>query len=82
MTGDELLLVGCSKHGKWNGYACIGCLEKEVEEQARLLGMSGEREADLLGKIERLERENAALTAKVLQLQDEILEDHFNSSPL
>lgn len=28
----------------------------ECMEQARLLGMSAEREADLLGKIERLER--------------------------
>lgn len=32
---------------------------KENEEQARLLGMSGEREADLLGKADRLERELA-----------------------
>ena len=32
-------------------------LEDEVNEQARLLGMSGERECDLRGKIERLERE-------------------------
>ena len=23
------LLTGCSKHGKWNGYACVGCLEEE-----------------------------------------------------
>ena len=29
----------------------------ELEEQARLLGMSAERECDLRGKIERLERE-------------------------
>jgi hypothetical protein len=28
-------------------------LISEIEEQARLLGMSGEREADLLGKLER-----------------------------
>ena len=31
-------------------------LEAECLEQARLLGMSGEREADLLGKIDRLNR--------------------------
>ena len=29
----------------------------EVNEQARLLGMSAERECDLLGKVERLERD-------------------------
>jgi hypothetical protein len=33
----------------------------ECLEQARLLGMSGEREADLLGKLGRLERELAAM---------------------
>jgi len=36
-------------------------LISEVEEQARLLGMSGEREADLLGKLGRLESELAAI---------------------
>jgi len=35
--------------------------EAECLEQARLLGMSGEREADLLGKLGRLERELAAM---------------------
>ena len=35
--------------------------ESECLEQARLLGMSGEREAALLGKIERLEAENRKL---------------------
>lgn len=34
-------------------------LSAECMEQARLLGMSAEREADLLGKIERLERKLA-----------------------
>jgi hypothetical protein len=29
---------------------------KETEEQARLLGMSAQREADLLGKLDRLKR--------------------------
>ena len=33
----------------------------ECLEQARLLGMSGEREADLLGKLGRLESELAAI---------------------
>ena len=32
-------------------------LQNELEEQARLLGMSAERECELRGKIERLERE-------------------------
>jgi hypothetical protein len=36
-------------------------LISEIEEQARLLGMSGEREADLLGKLGRLENELAAI---------------------
>lgn len=36
-------------------------LEREVMEQARLNGMGSEREAGLLGKVGRLERENAAL---------------------
>jgi predicted nuclease with TOPRIM domain len=35
--------------------------EAECLEQARLLGMSGEREADLLGKLGRLESELAAI---------------------
>lgn len=37
------------------------CLQAEVLEQARLNGMGGEREADLLGKVARLERELARL---------------------
>jgi DNA repair exonuclease SbcCD ATPase subunit len=36
-------------------------LISEIEEQARLLGMSGEREADLSGKLGRLESELAAI---------------------
>ena len=36
-------------------------LEAECLEQARLLGMSGEREADLLGKLERLARDKARM---------------------
>jgi len=39
---------------------CQG-LEAECLEQARLLGMSGEREADLLGKLERLAKDKARL---------------------
>ena len=35
--------------------------EVECLEQARLLGMSGEREADLLGKLERLAKDKARL---------------------
>lgn len=55
---------GC-ECGAWNKSEC-GCgadwtpkrqkeLEAEVNEQARLLGMSGEREADLRAKIRRLQ---------------------------
>ena len=35
-------------------------LQNELEEQARLLGMSAERECDLRGEIKRLERERDA----------------------
>ena len=35
-------------------------LQNELEEQARLLGMSAERECNLRGKVERLERERDA----------------------
>ncbi len=37
----------------------------EVIEQSRLLGMGGERESDLRGKVDRLERENATLRGMV-----------------
>jgi hypothetical protein len=36
-------------------------LTAEIEEQARLLGISGERELALLAKLERAERENERL---------------------
>lgn len=36
-------------------------LEAEVLEQCRINGMGAEREAALMGKVERLEAENAAL---------------------
>lgn len=39
----------------------------ELEEQARLLGMSGERECDLRGKIERLEHERDDWKARYIQ---------------
>jgi hypothetical protein len=39
--------------------------EFECQEQARLLGMSGQREAALLGKIEQLERELAKAKATI-----------------
>lgn len=39
-------------------------LESELLEQTRIIGMSGEREADLLGKIDRLEREVERLKSK------------------
>lgn len=40
-------------------------LEEELHEQCVLNGKGSEREAALLGKIERLERENAALRQKL-----------------
>jgi hypothetical protein len=42
-------------------------LETENAEQCVLLGKGGERECALLGKVERLERENAALRRDVYQ---------------
>ena len=42
-------------------------LQNELEEQARLLGMSAERECDLLGELER-ERALADRLARLLQL--------------
>ena len=39
-------------------------LEKEVHEQCVLNGKGAEREADLLGKVERLEKDNAILKKK------------------
>jgi septal ring factor EnvC (AmiA/AmiB activator) len=36
-------------------------MQAEINEQARIIGMSGEREASLLARVERLERENEAL---------------------
>ena len=41
--------------------AIVERLEAELLEQARLLGMSGEREVGLRGEIERLKRENKRL---------------------
>ena len=39
-------------------------LEKEMHEQCVLNGKGAEREADLLGKVERLEKDNAILKKK------------------
>lgn len=39
-------------------------LEEEIHEQCVLNGKGAEREADLLGKIERLEKDNAILKKK------------------
>jgi len=48
--------INCN--GLWCAEQARAAMKAEAEclEQARLLGMSGEREADLLGKIERLNR--------------------------
>lgn len=39
-------------------------LEEEIHEQCVLNGKGAEREADLLGKVERLEKDNAILQKK------------------
>jgi septal ring factor EnvC (AmiA/AmiB activator) len=57
-------------------------IEAEYLEQARLLGMSSEREANHLGQIERLERELARVTSQRDTLEQacrtvaEQLDDH------
>jgi hypothetical protein len=43
-------------------------LRVEVEEQARLLGMSGEREAKLLARVEELEYGNSKAMAALAAL--------------
>ena len=43
-------------------------LERELDEQCRLNGKGSEREAALLGKVERLERENARLREAIADL--------------
>ena len=49
-------------------------LQNELEEQARLLGMSAERECDLRGKIERLEHECYSTQSKLSDAEAEIEE--------
>ena len=46
-------------------------LEIELNEQVLLNGKGSEREYSLLGKIERLERENAALRALLIRIRNE-----------
>ena len=43
-------------------------LQNELEEQARLLGMSAERECDLRSKLESLERERDDARERVKEL--------------
>ena len=52
----------------------LAASESECLEQARLLGMSGEREAALLGKIERLEAENRKLRLDCLAAETQAQE--------
>jgi septal ring factor EnvC (AmiA/AmiB activator) len=47
-------------------------MQAEINEQARIIGMSGEREARLLARVERLERENEALRKDVEKLKDRV----------
>ena len=46
-------------------------LQNELEEQARLLGMSAERECDLRGKLER----ERALADRLAEIVEEGIED-------
>lgn len=49
-------------------------LEDEVNEQARLLGMSAERECDLRGKIERFERDLES-RRDLFKIQDNLMDE-------
>lgn len=49
-------------------------LERDRDEQCRLLGMSAERECDLRGKIERLEHECYSIQSKLSDAEAEIEE--------
>ena len=55
------------ERSKWiiNAAAELRRLHEEVTEQGRLLSMSAERELSLLARIDRLEKLNAELLAKV-----------------
>ena len=46
-------------------------LERDRDEQCRLLGMSAERECDLRGKVERLERERDELKQQIKQVREQ-----------
>ena len=50
-------------------------LEKEIHEQCGLNGKGAEREADLLGKVERLERENKRLRTALAFISSTLGED-------
>lgn len=50
-------------------------LEEEIHEQCVLNGKGAEREADLLGKVERLERENKRLRTALVFISSTLGED-------
>lgn len=50
-------------------------LEEEIHEQCVLNGKGAEREADLLGKVERLERENKRLRTALAFISSTLSED-------
>lgn len=50
-------------------------LEEEIHEQCVLNGKGAEREADLLGKVERLERENKRLRTALAFISSTLGED-------
>ena len=51
-------------------------LEEEIHEQCVLNGKGAEREADLLGKVERLERENKRLRTALAFISSTLGEDN------
>lgn len=56
---DESIPEGVDKYDLLESFARE--LERELDEQVLCNGKGAEREADLLGKVERLERENVRL---------------------
>ena len=61
LTVKDCIYVAPHPLGEYVAAGLARQLERENAEQCVLLGKGGERECALLGKVERLERENAAL---------------------
>jgi len=63
-TDAVILKIANSRPSSLQPIFDLAAARAENEEQARLLGMSAERECDLRGKVDRLERDLAAARIK------------------